>query len=338
METTEQTTPKKSNRRVLLIGCGALLACGVFACVALGFLVMQANSQYDEAVVALASGDCATAVPLFESAVSNPFATEDDVKNPARTHIATCNQFNTLITQQDGGDVAGALIGYEDLIDSHNGSPLLPAVENQAKTTFLAQPGQLANPTTCDRLNSYIKRNWITNLDSTLPELYRACGQTYTAVGDYSGAVTVYTLFATAYPNHAAFSEVESLLAKASVAEARAAGAGEIAPPQAVGTGTGSGPAIVIIQNDSREQLSMVFSGPEARFETLELCLECEEYRGDGPEFCPELGPIGTYELPAGTYEVVVKSISDDGVIPFTGSWDLAAGEEYYSCFFLITE
>jgi hypothetical protein len=106
----------------------------------------------------------------------------------------------------------------------------------------------------------------------------------------------------------------------------------------AVGSGDGSGPAVVVIQNDSREEISLVFSGPEARFESLAVCEDCDDYVGTGPEFCPELGPIGTYEVPAGTYEVVVKSISDEGIIPFTGTWDLAAGEEYYSCFFLITD
>jgi hypothetical protein len=150
--------------------------------------------------------------------------------------------------------------------------------------------------------------------------------------------VEIYQRFVTAYPNHPDFATVEAQLAKAAVAEARAAGAGEIAPPMAVGDGSGSGAAVVVIQNDSREELSLVFSGPDARFETLAPCAECEDYVGSGPEFCPELGPIGTYEVPPGTYDVVVKSISDEGVIPFTGSWELAAGEEYYSCFFLITE
>jgi hypothetical protein len=215
---------------------------------------------------------------------------------------------------------------------------LLPAIENQAKTVFVGEPAQIANPATCDRLDNFIKRNWLADLDNSLPGWYQTCGQAYTAVADYTNAVAIYQRFVIAYPDHPNYGEVENALAKASVAEARAAGAGEIAPPLATGVGDGSGPAVVIIQNDSREEISLVFSGPEARFETLAICDECEDYVGSGPEFCPELGPIGTYEMPAGTYEVVVKSIGDDGVIPFTGIWDLAPGEEYYSCFFLITE
>jgi hypothetical protein len=337
METTEQLKAKQRNRTVL-IGCGVVALCVMAACGAIVVLTAQADRQFERAVAVLASGDCATAVPLFQEVIDSPFASEDDNKFPARAHIAVCDQFNQFVAQQNSGDVAGALVGYEDMLVNNSSSPLLTAIENQAKGTFASTPAQLASPGTCARLDNYVTHGWIANPDATLPELYRACGEAYTAVGDFTNAVAIYTLFLTNYPNHPAFAEVETALAKASVAEARAAGAGEIAPPQAVGDGSGSGPAVVVIQNDSREQLSLVFSGPEARFETLEPCAECQDYVGTGPEFCPELGPIGTYEVPAGTYEVVVNSISDEGVVPFTGTWDLVAGEEYYSCFFLITE
>jgi hypothetical protein len=338
MVTEQQTPVKKSNRRVLLIGCGTILACVVLAFGLFAYMISQANSQYEEALAAITNGDCTTAVPLFNELLDNTFATEEDIKNPAREHVATCDQYTQLLDQQNSGDLAGAVLGYEQMVIDRSSSPLLPTIENQARTVFANEPAQVANPTTCERLDGFIKRNWLENPDDTLPGLYQACGQTFTDVGDYTNAVAFYSRFLADYPNHPAYNDVETALAKASVSEARAAGAGEIAAPLAVGTGDGSGPAVVVIQNDSREQLSMVFSGPEARFESLEVCDECEDYVGSGPEFCPEIGPVGTYELPAGTYEVVVKSISDEGVIPFTGTWDLAAGEEYYSCFFLITE
>ncbi|MCL4263017.1 MAG: tetratricopeptide repeat protein [Anaerolineae bacterium] len=340
MDSMEQPTPPaaKPNRRPLFIGCGLVMVCFVASCVVLTVMVSRANSQFDKAVAALSAGDCVTAVPAFQSLADNPFATEDDIKNPALMHIATCTRFEQLVASQNGGDVAGALVGYDDLMKDYSSSPLQPTIENQAKTVFTAAPAQVANLTTCDRLDSYLTRSWLPDQETNLPLYYQACGQAYTAAGDYTSAVEVYQRFVTAYPNHPDYGNVEAQMAKAAVAEARAAGAGEIAPPTAVGNGSGSGPAVVVIQNDSREELSLVFSGPEARFETLEPCAECQDYFGSGPEFCPELGPIGTYEVPPGTYDVVVKSISDEGVIPFTGVWDLTAGEEYYSCFFLITE
>jgi tetratricopeptide (TPR) repeat protein len=341
MDNMEQPTApatKKSNRRPLLIGCGLMMACIVVSCGVLMVMISQANSQFDEAVAALTAGDCVTAVPIFREVADSPFATEDDIKTPALAHIATCTRFEELVASQNSGDVAGALMGYDDLMKDYNTSPLLPTIENQAKTVFTAAPAQVASLTTCDRLDSYLKRSWIPDQDTNLPLYYQACGQVYTAAGEYTNAMDVYQRFVTAYPNHPDYAVVEAQMAKAAVAEARAAGAGEIAPPTSSGKGSGSGPAVVVIQNDSREELSLVFSGPEARFETLEPCAECQDYFGSGPEFCPELGPIGTYEVPPGTYDVVVKSISDGEVIPFTGVWDLTAGEEYYSCFFLITE
>ena len=337
MVTEEQQPAKKSNRRVLLIGCGLVLLCGLLSCGAIGYMGVQAKGKFEEAVATMSGGDCATAVAAFTEVIDNPFATEEDIKIPANDHLQTCNQFTQLVEQENGGDVGGAILGYDEMVTQWSSSPLLPSIENQAKTALAKEPSQIANPTTCDQLDGFIKRGWIVDLDN-LPGLYQACGQAYTAVKDYTSAVAIYQRFITDYPNHPAYNQVETALAKAAVSEARAAGAGEIAPPSSTGEGSGSGPAVVIIQNDSREQISLVFSGPEASFETLEVCDECEDYVGDGPEFCPELGPIGTYELPAGTYEVVVKSISDDGVIPFTGTWELAAGEEYYSCFFLVTE
>lgn len=331
-----QAAPK-SNRRLLLIGCGAIALVVVCACVGLTVMISQASSQFDEGVAAMEAGDCETAVSIFQEVSSNFFATEESIKTPAKNHISTCNQFTELVAQQNSGDVSGALVGYDSLLAVSSGSPLRATIESQAQTVFTADPTQLATPATCPNLDNYLKRNWIPNLDTNLPTFYQACGQVYTSVGDYTNAVDMYQRFLTGYPSHPAYENIEQALAKAAVAEARAAGAGEIPAPQSIG-GTGTGTAVVVIQNDSREQLSLIFSGPEARFETLEPCLECQDYTGSGPENCPELGQIGRYEMPPGTYEVVVKSISDSGVIPFTGSWELSSGEEYYSCFFLVTE
>jgi hypothetical protein len=166
--------------------------------------------------------------------------------------------------------------------------------------------------------------------------LLLACGQAHEDNNDPTSALELYQLLLADYPDHPLTEETTAALARASVAEAKAAGAGNIPAPQSVG-GSGSGPAVVVIQNDSPEKLSIIFSGPEARIEELEPCASCTNYTGDGPEACPEQGPIGSYELPEGDYEVVVKSISDEGVTPFTGQWSLATGDEYYSCFFLVT-
>lgn len=328
--------PAKSNTGRRLLGCvGVIVVLGCLGTLVLGYFITQAGAKVEDGLAAMSQGDCDTAITHFDEVIGSSLATEEN-KSAATAHKQVCVRYMGLVGQQETGDLGSALVGYDDLIAENSDSALVPAIEQQARTVFVAEPGQVANPAVCQRLDSFVERNWVPNLDANLPLYYQSCGQVFTGTGDYSRAVAMYQRFVTAYPSHPAFEAVEADLARASVAEARQAGAGTIAPPQSVG-GSGTGSAVVVIQNDSTEQISLVFSGPEARFETLEVCSTCIEYTV-APEFCPEEGPIGTYELPPGTYDVVVKSISDEGVIPFTGTWELAGGEEYYSCFFLITE
>lgn len=78
------------------------------------------------------------------------------------------------------------------------------------------------------------------------------------------------------------------------------------------------------------------------------------------PRGCPNKGPVKTYKLKPGGYQVLVKAISSNkwnaskleveelsqaelkqssevaNVQPFTGQWSLGTGQEYRSCFFLI--
>ena len=56
-----------------------------------------------------------------------------------------------------------------------------------------------------------------------------------------------------------------------------------------------------------------------------------------GPLSCPEKGPIGEYVMQPGTYDVVVKAADSASVTPFRGTWELGPGDEYYSCFYLVT-
>jgi len=49
------------------------------------------------------------------------------------------------------------------------------------------------------------------------------------------------------------------------------------------------------------------------------------------------MGPIGRYTLEPGQYDVVVESISDRGVTPGPSNWDLVSGDQYSSCFFIVT-
>ena len=198
-----------------------------------------------------------------------------------------------------------------------------------------AEMSLMANPVACEESES-LKNGVIAERADFMPSLYYSCGQLYGQAGNWESAIAMYEGFLADHPDHALAADVEVGLAEAIVAQAQSTGVGEIPEPERSGS-TGTGLTEVVIQNDSPERLRIVFSGPEAHVEELEPCSSCETYTGVGPLYCPELGPIGRYPLPPGDYDVVVESIADDGTTPWTGNWSLVEGDEYYSCFFVVT-
>lgn len=169
-----------------------------------------------------------------------------------------------------------------------------------------------------------------------IAQYYQSCGRNYEADNNYIGAVFMYESFLKMYPDHPSSADVQKSLAAALINQARAAGSGTIEKPSSSGYAP-AGVARVVIQNDSPHDLKLVFSGPDARIEILAACPSCIDYSVMGPIFCPEKGPIGTYELTPGTYEVLVETTNEENIIPFTGTWSLEGGKEFYSCFFVVT-
>lgn len=169
-----------------------------------------------------------------------------------------------------------------------------------------------------------------------LPDFYLSCGRNLDSVSDYDQAVVTYQAFLDQFPDHPLAEEVKKLLAAALIAQARASGSGTIEKPDTSGYAP-AGISRVVIQNDSPHDLKLVFSGPDALIEELPACPECTDYSMMGPMYCPEQGAIGTYELTPGQYEVLVETTHEENIIPFTGTWNLEGGSEFYSCFFVVT-
>jgi hypothetical protein len=336
-------TPAKPKSRGRQIGCAILAVVGLICAACAGFNFYQYTVQqdnYEAGHAAYLNSDCATAVPLYEAAISGGGLGGDsnEAAKASAVEKAECDELQKAVDAQAGGDVGPALTGYADFLAAYPTTPLSPTVRSQT-TSLFAQAEVIAaqsDQPVCQSFEALRAQELVPAGEAALPPLLLACGQVYEDNNDPTSAIDLYQLLLSDYPDHPLAEETTVALARASVAEAQAMGAGNIPAPQSVG-GSGSGPSVVVIQNDSPEKLSIVFSGPEARIEELEPCTTCTNYTGDGPESCPEQGPIGTYELPAGDYDVVVKSISDEGVTPFTGQWNLATGDEYYSCFFLVT-
>lgn len=267
-----------------------------------------------------------------ESLLANPLACEEADSLKKNSIIAnrtdfiptlyfSCGQaYDTANNQQD------SFAMYESLLTEYPSHSLAGQAEESL----------LANPVACEEVASLKKNNIIANRTDFIPMLYYSCGQAYEDDRDWGNAVTMYENFLADYPSHSLAPDAEAALARLIVAQAKAAGAGEIPAPESSGR-TGSELTEVIIQNDSPDRLRIVFSGPESHVEELGACSSCTNYTGIGPLYCPEKGPIGRYTLKPGQYDVVVESINDNETTPWTGNWDLISGDEYSTCFFVVT-
>jgi tetratricopeptide (TPR) repeat protein len=211
---------------------------------------------------------------------------------------------------------------YKMLLERYSSS----AITNDVKKALMN------NSIACEEYKSLYS---IANHNEFIPLLFYSCGQRYAKEGDSESAIAMFDRFLTKYPDHEIADDVESALADLIISKAKNNNAGEIPQPSYSGR-SNSGTSEVIIQNDSPERLLIVFKGPETHVEILEDCSTCSNYF-ISPTYCPEEGPIGQYTLTPGAYEVVVMSVSDIETTPWLGSWDLSDGDEYSSCFFIIT-
>jgi outer membrane protein assembly factor BamD (BamD/ComL family) len=324
--------PEKKGVPKALIIVGGIFACICLGCAgfaAFGAVISQMEQKaYADGHAAYLAGDCATAITKFDS------ITGEDLEAQAQPERDHCQLYQQAKGQHDAGNFAAAADGYLDAAATNPG--LDTTLTAQLDQLFSqASMDQLVSDGLCSDLTSISGSTRIPSVNTNAPDLYIACGNFLAGAQRFGEAADAFDLFLSQYPDHERASEAETGLASALLREAKAGGAGEIARPQISGS-TGTGDAVVIIQNDSPEAMRIVFTGPETRIEELPACTDCITYSGLGPDACPELGPVGEYTVPPGTYEVLVESISDSGTTPFTGTWDLASGDEYSSCFYIV--
>jgi predicted negative regulator of RcsB-dependent stress response len=302
------------------------------------YLTWQQEQSYQAGHAAYLTADCATAVGPLRSAADGPGSKDNDVALKAKSELQECEALlaaDSLATQGKGGE---AVLAFSDFTTKYPQSPLNTAALANGQQAIASAPDQVATLGVCDALDAIEAQGFIAAPTDTLPPLLYACGQAYEAEKEYGEALAAFARFRADYPDHGLAADVDAALARATLAETDASGAGSLPPPQQTGQGTGAaGVATIVIQNDSPDLLSMVFSGPDVRVEELKACAGCVNYTGTGPDTCPDLGPIGEYIVAPGTYEVVVKSGSGSDVIPFRGTWTLEAGEGYDSCFYIVS-
>ncbi len=301
-----------------------------------GFLAWQQEQDYQAGHTAYLAADCATAVgPLGSVAKGSSGSSGNDVELKARAELQECDALldaDDLATQGKQGD---AVLAYSDIVTKYPRSPLKDAALASGRELIATAPDKVATVSLCDALDALEAQGFVVGQPDPLPPLLFACGGAYEASDAHADAVAIYARFRADYPDHDLAADVDVALARATLAETEnAAGA---LPPPGKGPGTGTaGVATIVIQNDSPDPLSMVFSGPDIRVEDLEACADCVKVPGAIYE-CrdPDQSPVAEYKVAPGVYEVVVKSGSGSNVLPFRGTWTLEDGEVYASCFYI---
>lgn len=323
----------------LTIGCGALLLVGCVGVAGLAFYEnWQQERNYQAGHQAYARADCEAARdPLQKAASGEPGTSGSDVALKAEAELQECEALIAADELDRQGQLGDALVAYSTMAEKYPSSPLQPvALERAQAIGAESAPADLASAGSCGSVDSLLDQGLVAADAATLPALLYACGQLYEADEAFGDALIFYDRVLDQFPDHSLAGEVEQALARAAIGEANALGAGGLPAPQAVGSGSAGGQVTVVIRNDSPEGLRLVFSGPEVRVEELGPCESCEEFTSGGPSGCPEQGPVGEYLLAPGDYDVVVKALSGS-VTPFRGSWTLESGQEYNSCFYLVT-
>ncbi len=312
-----------------------LAAC---AAIGLGAVLVQHwvdRLRYTQAEALYHTAYCEAAAPAFQD-LANSWRMVDlnDYQARSAARLTECKAF--LAATASFAAPSTQLLAFEEFTTRFRQGPLVAQVRQRAET--LVGNHELSNLATvgvCDRVDPL--------LDAALlpadnePQLLMACGQTYSRNGQFEQAIAVYQRAIEDYPSHELAPQAETELAQTMVAQAKSTGAGSLPEPGFSGY-THDGSTTIEIRNDSPEAMRIVFSGPEARFEEIAPCPDCKTHIGEAPSTCQNQGTVARFTLRPGEYGVLVRSVSDNTVTPFTGQWALRQGTAYNSCFYLVQQ
>lgn len=313
----------------------------VVGSLAVGFVALNIRknvinqSHYNSGLQAYEQGNCPLAQSELNTFLQN-FAS-DETNNrvvQAKAVNSECNLLTSISTQQQSGKQAEAFTTSIKFAQRYPNSSLMTLLR-QKMAGLLAnnKVAALVQSESCHNYALIEDRDLIP--DANQPDLYLACGQVLTKSGKYATAIEFYEKFLDRFPNHALAKDIKQDYAQALYADVEAKGAGTIPPPPQRGS-TGNGSTVVEIRNDAPEKMRIVFGGPTPRVEELEPCTSCQTHIGEPPKSCPNQGPLGRYRVDPGQYRIIVKSVGNSYVTPYTGNWSLTANAIYSHCFYIV--
>ncbi|MFZ5918572.1 MAG: tetratricopeptide repeat protein [Chloroflexota bacterium] len=297
----------------------------------------QASEVYSQwAAGLLAEGNYQVAIEKYRLILARYPQTapgQEAAQQEAEAHLAWARQL------AQAGEYALAVDKLQIVLEEFSGTQMAAQAETELADLFTAAGQKLNANSPCDAapiLAAFAAgdSSWAAEANALMPQAFYGCGQAEHRAERYATAITAYETLIANYPNSPLIPEAQAALVDARVADIEAKGTSELPPPQRSGSAP-AGVAEVVISNDSPEQLEVLLSGPGSQSLTMEKCGPCQTYFV-APLSCPEKGPQATVTLTPGRYKVVVRAISDPSVRPWSGTWNLDSGNEYFNCFFII--
>jgi tetratricopeptide (TPR) repeat protein len=319
-----------------ILGGGCLAVVGlIFLCVAIGAISETGvYLNWQAGVEAYNQGKCGEANARFQRVIDSPNLGIVNVSSQANQLRSECAAFLKAVDEESAGRYGPAFARYIDFSKLYPASGLGNYVAQRVEAIFSKAPlEELAVEAVCDRIAWQGETELIPQPDARLPELYYYCGRMYEEIGELENAGALYYVIRTDYPAHPISSLATQGLARVEIS--LAGNAPTLAPPLESGTAP-AGTSVYVVQNDSPEQVEIILSGPETIIKEIAECSVCTKLTSD-PVECPNLGPRERITLKPGDYEVLVKSASDDEVIPYQGKWTFQDGIEYAHCYYVLT-
>jgi hypothetical protein len=322
-------------------------------------------AAFERAHSAFLRSDCAAVLTAAAEAEAGtvPWGTSVQPVVGGAPEIDQCRELHRLASNWEAGQFATTAIGYRRFVDENDDSPALIALRSlvqksaSSKTLLTAVPGDdacsaLATVSTttfwleaaisdADDLRGRPKeQNPRAGYDD--PAVMVSCAQAFEKSKQTEKASAFYSTALTLKPAKALADTANRGKVRTDIRLAKAAHPGSLPAPVKV-SGTGTGPAVVVVHNASRNELDVSMSGPKPVHRTIKACSACEDYYGLAPYSCPQKGAEASFRVPAGSYTVAVRSRPTKNkktrkVKPFVGSWNLTKGSRYESCFAVLAE
>jgi hypothetical protein len=353
-------TPTPRPRRQWVLFLPVLLVPALVVVLLIGWVSDQRRrtDALTEANDAYLQGDCSGALAGFAEADRStiPWSGKANPTFNDAPERYQCGRLSQLADGWAAGDLADVATRYETFRSQNADSPALItlwALVQQA-TASKQLHTHLSQTDACSALSTLRTTSRTLNAELRASEALKplvanrvktahlptadliTCARTFEQHDRTADANALYSAAVDLKPGRTLLAGATSGLARTDVQLAREAHAGHLPTPERV-SGTGSGPAVVVIQNDSPDALQLTMSGTKPVLDRVGACPGCHNYTGDGPGTCPRTGPQRSFTVPAGVYSVAVRSERGGAVIPFVGSWDLTKGSRYETCFFIVT-